>query len=226
MEILLAGDSWGIGVYQGYDDTYAPTGEGIHSILKNLGYNITNVSKAGANNSEILTNIHRSISLSDLVIFIQTDPFREHSHFENKFKILDKKFIESLLTYKSLDQYFSQYFNQIYTVLNSYNKPIVCVGGWGMLHSDIVNYSNLIPAIPSATKLIIPQLEADVYLSDFEWFPQLHDFPNFVNTFPEIKDIALASSKKFKMLCDHCGDCHPNLIGYQKIVNELLRYLN
>ena len=35
--ILLAGDSWGIGVFAGVGENYAPTGQGIHSILEDQG---------------------------------------------------------------------------------------------------------------------------------------------------------------------------------------------
>ena len=44
MNILIAGDSWGIGEYQkaGYD--YHPTGRGLESIFKVLGHTVTNIS--------------------------------------------------------------------------------------------------------------------------------------------------------------------------------------
>lgn len=229
MKILLAGDSWGIGVFQGVAESYGPTGEGIKTILEDLSddYQVINVSKAGGSNEEILERIRPFSKDVEKIIFIQTDPFREHSHYENRYKILHKDFIDSLVKdYSTLEEFFDHYYNKIYSELNNIGKPILCVGGWSKLHPSIEKYKNLIPAIPSATQTIISELEEDVYLSDFEWFPQLDAHTGFYRKFKnELRPIALASSRKFELLCQRCGDCHPDLDGYKTLVDCLLPYL-
>jgi hypothetical protein len=42
----------------------------------------------------------------------------------------------------------------------------------------------------------------------------------------EIKQIALESSAKFNLCCQHWGDVHPNLLGYQQIVDVILPYID
>jgi hypothetical protein len=227
--ILIAGDSWGVGVFTGQGDSYGPTGEGIHSIFQTdlKEFQLTNVSRAGASNKEIVELIRPNHRDVDIIVFIQTDAFREHSYHLNSYKILHQDFINSLVRdYDSISQFFDQYYNRLYSELNSFNKPIICIGGWSKLHPSIVNYKNLISAIPSATQLIVSELEEDVYLSDFEWFPQLNDHKDFFDKFKdEIRPIALASSRKFELLCNHCGDCHPNLLGYKILVKNFEKYL-
>jgi hypothetical protein len=222
-KILLAGDSWGIGVYSGTGDNYAPIGQGIQSILERQQYQVTNISVPGCSNFNTASRILQNAKLADQIIFLQTDVFREHSQYVNQLKILNKNLIKNLLNYKTLDSYFNDYFNKLYSKLNSIGQQILCIGGWSQLHPCITNYPNLVDAIPSATKLLIPECITDCYLSDFEWFPQLNDDQYLMQKFgDEIKKIALDSSAKFDLCCQHWGDIHPNLIGYQKIVDEII----
>lgn len=229
MKILLAGDSWGIGVFQGSGENYRPTGEGIKTILEDQynNFQVINVSKAGGNNIEILQRMKPMLDVADKIIFIQTDPFREHSRWENNFKVLQTSFIDSIVAdYDSLEEFFDSYYNRLYSRLDLIGKPVVCIGGWSKLHPCIEKYQNLIPAIPSASQAVIPHLEDDVYLSDFEWFPQLDAHTEFFQKFKqELRPIALASSRKFDLLCQQCGDCHPDLAGYRVLVEKISKYL-
>ena len=73
--ILLAGDSWGIGVFAGVGENYGPTGQGIQSILETQGYSVINISKAGASNENIINNISENLQMVDHIIFLQTDDY-------------------------------------------------------------------------------------------------------------------------------------------------------
>jgi hypothetical protein len=146
--ILLAGDSWGIGVFSGEGDNYGPTGQGIHTILQNYGHQITNISKAGGSNwlmldrmenqwwdtgrclyghshIEEITNI--DWNTIDYVVFLQTDIFREHYLYVNKdkndnkltWKKLDDAFVDSIFVYDTLQNMIDDYFLKFYTKLNS-----------------------------------------------------------------------------------------------------------
>lgn len=227
MKILLAGDSWGIGVFHGVDNNYSPIGQGMHTILEEKGYEVINVSVPGSNNSDIVNNIENSYYLADKIVFVQTDAFREQATFnDQKYKVLDRKFLDKLLNYNSLSDFFLDYYQRLYLRLSKIPKPVICIGGWSKLHPSISYYQNLIPAVVSATKEIILELEKDVYLSDFEWFPQLNDCPEFKDKFgKELAEVALASSRKFDLLCQHCGDCHPNLAGYRILVEKIEKFL-
>ena len=117
--ILIAGDSWGIGVFCGVGDNYGPTGEGIHSILESRGHAVTNISKGGGSNGLMIERLDTSeLSDVDYIIFLQTDIFREHHYYGkqypddvgSKWKILEQEFVDSLLDYDTLQDYIDNYF--------------------------------------------------------------------------------------------------------------------
>jgi hypothetical protein len=225
--ILIAGDSWGIGVYTKTINGYAPTGEGIQSLLEQSGYKVINVSQAGDNNTAIVDRIKNKINQADFIIFLQTDIFREHSYHIQKdgvgWRMLKESFVDQLITYPNLSEYYKQYFLNLYNQLNSLNKTIYCIGGWSALHPSISKFENLINLIPSATELIIPDTK-DVYISDFEYFIQLNNNKDFMDKFDiEFKQLMLDSSKKFEICCKHWNDVHPDIHGYQKIVDVLAK---
>jgi hypothetical protein len=232
--ILIAGDSWGMGVFCGVGDNYGPIGQGIHSILESRGHIVTNISKGGGSNGLMIERLDTSeLSDVDYIIFLQTDIFREHYYYGKqypddvgtKWKILEQEFVDSLLTYDTLQDYIDNYFINLYSALNSYNKQIIMVGGWSQLHPSIENYENLIPAVYSATKLLIPELKQDGYLSDPEWFTQLNKESNFMRKFgQEFKQLAVNNADKLDLIYQNWNEVHPDLHGYQTIVESLLVY--
>jgi len=231
--ILIAGDSWGIGEYQGTGAEYKPTGHGLEQIFQTNGYLVTNVSQPGCSNTDIVSQLSKQkLEKFDIVLFLQTDAFREHSYHglynnEPNWRILDSNFIEELLNYHSLADYFDDYYNELYYQLSQFNKEIFCIGGWSMLHTSIASYENLIPIIPSATRLILKKPIKDVYLSDFEWFNQLDQHQKFMEKFNiEFKQIATDSSDKFNLICKEWNDVHPTADGYQILADNLVKFID
>jgi hypothetical protein len=228
MNILLAGDSWGVGVYQKSNNDYKPTGQGIQTFLE-----CQNVSKPGISNTEILNNIKQA-SASDATVFLQTDILREHTYHGPKdsaigWRWLEESFIQHLLTYSTLDQYITDYFKEIYTQLNllaeQRGHKIICIGGWSDLHPSIVDYDNLIPLIYSSTQTLIPDSPSGVYISDFEYFIQFEETAIANHFGTELKQIAIASSEKFNLSCNYWNDVHPNIQGYEVLAKKIVKYL-
>jgi hypothetical protein len=258
MKILLAGDSWGIGVFSGKGETYKPIGQGIHTILADLGHSVINISKPGCANWLLIDRLENrwddtgtclfgvdpadkkefNLKNIDHIIFLQTDIFRERHYFDTEYpgdpkgyrKLLEKKFVDELLDYRTLNEFINKYFNDFYTKLNSigqtYNKKILCAGGWGQLHPNINQYNNLIPVIPSITKLLIPNLLEDCYISDPEWITQLSDNSKIMKKFPvEFKKLAIDNANKLNIIWRYWNDCHPKIEGYRQVVDKFLPYL-
>jgi hypothetical protein len=99
------------------------------------------------------------------------------------------------------------------------------LGCWGQLHPSIEQYSNLTSVVPSATKLLIPNLLEDVYLSDPEWYGQLADTPKFMQKFgSEFKPMSIVAAEKLDLIYKHWKEVHPDITGYSKLVDELLPY--
>ena len=249
--ILIAGDSWGIGTYVQNGDKWDPTGQGIQSILEGLGHTVINISKGGGSNWLMIDRLEdrwgnfsrckygvdpterKDIAWNkvDHVVFLQTDIFREQFLYEEAIgwqKVLDHDFAKSLLKYDSLEQMIDEYFLKFYTALNSigqrHNKKILCLGCWSRLHPSIINYSNLISVIPSAVQFLLPQLEEDVYLSDPEWYSQLANDPTFMDKFgAEFKTMTIHATNKLELLYSTWHEVHPDIDGYQQIVDVLVK---
>jgi hypothetical protein len=258
MKILLAGDSWGIGVFKIQNSIYGPTGEGIQSILEFLGHEVINISKGGGSNylmvdrlngnwgstGRCLFGLEPNLKIGidfnsiDYIIFLQTDVFRERHYYgkqyptdtDTKWKILEQAFVDGLIKYDSIDHIIDSYFQNFYKDLNNigieHNKTILMVGGWNQLHPSINNYSNLVPVVTSATKLLIPEVKQDGYLSDPEWFSQLDKEEKFMKKFSnEFKQLAVDNADKLDLIYRIWKEVHPPIEGYQRIVDELLPYL-
>lgn len=258
--ILLAGDSWGIGVFEGVDDSYGPIGQGIDTILESQGHQVINISKAGGSNWLMIdrmenqwgdtgrclfghshSNEIKDIPWSDIdyIVFLQTDIFRERYLYVPKddtddkltWKALELPFVESLLDYVSLESMIDQYFSKFYTKLDAlaqkHNKQVLMLGCWSQLHPSIERYRNLISVVPSATKLLIPELKHDVYLSDPEWYSQLADTPAFMRKFhSEFKPMSIHAADKLELIYSNWKEVHPNIHGYQKLTDEIILHLN
>ena len=250
--ILIAGDSWGIGVFSGTGDNYGPVGIGIHSILQNYGHTVINISKGGGSNWLMMDRLDQKwyntgscilgatdpqikfdLLTVDYIIFLQTDIFRERHYYvkqfptdkETRWKMLEQEFVDSIQSYMTLDAYIDHYFTKLYNKLNSYGKPVLCVGGWCQLHPKINQYNNLIAAVSSATKLLIPELNCDTYLSDPEWYIQLANDSKFMEKFGnQFKPMSIQNADKLSLIYQHWNEVHPDIYGYQKIVDQLLPY--
>ena len=229
-KILLAGDSWGIGTYQGKGNNYKPTGKGIQSILEYQGHQVTNVSHPGISNRSIITRIPYKLDEFDYIVFLQTDILRENSYHgpkgkETSWRWLREDFIDELMTADTIESYINEHFNYLYSKLNRIGPKIICLGGWSDLHPSITAFDNLVPLIPSITQLLVPKVKEQVYISDFEYFVDLSKDKKFMDKFnSEFKQIAIQSSHKFEESCRAWDDVHPNIEGYQLVVDQLLTY--
>ena len=254
MKILLIGDSWGVGVFSGTGAGYGPTGQGVQTVLENQGHTVINISKGGGSNWLMMdrldghwgntgrcifgTNEQDRVDFNlneiDYLVFFQTDIFRERHYYDKqyptdidtKWKVLEQDFVDSLQQYQALDDIFDDYFNKFYTKLNSYNKKVLCIGGWSQLHPSISNYNNLVAVIPSSTKLLIPELTQDLYLSDPEWYIQLSNDTKFMNKFGnEFKSMVVSNAKKLELIYNHWHEVHPPMEGYETLAKKILKYL-
>jgi len=232
-KILLAGDSWGIGEFSGSGDSYKPTGVGLESILSEKGYYVTNVSQVGISNREIVDRIlDQNLNIFDIIIFLQTDPFRDHQQVEipkdnqSWKRDLNQNFIDSLTEYTSLDMYFYDYFNGLYSELSNLDKPIICIGGHSILHPCILEYKNLISEIPSVTQLLLGKNVDDCYINDKDWIDQLTHNPKFMKKFGnEFKDLVILLGNKTEEILKNWNDLHPTALGYSKLANNLVELI-
>lgn len=254
MRILIAGDSWGIGVFSKFGNVYGPIGQGVHTVLESWGHETINISRAGGSNWLMIDRLEGRWDKSDhcmfgidpnnkvifdldkidVIVFFQTDIFRERSYYgksskdsdNTDWKILENTFVDNLLNFRSLEEFSDLYFKSLYTQLNSFGKKILCIGGWSKLHPSISLYPNLIPVIESSVQYLIPNCKQDSYITDREWFLQLNDNAEIMKKFGgEIKDMTIQNAEKLDLMIKHWQDVHPNFEGYTKIAECLKPYL-
>lgn len=259
MKILLAGDSWGIGVFEGSGNDYTATGEGIHSILERYGHSVVNISKAGGSNWLMLDRMNgrwlntgnslygHSINQEyidinwhdiDIIVFLQTDIFRERYLYVKRtadeigptWKHLDEEFVNTLLNYETISNYIDEYFLKFYSELNSFalrhHKQVLMIGGWSQLHPSIDSYSNLVNVMPSATKFLIPEVNEDTYLSDPEWYDQLASNKQIMDKFGlSIKQLTISNADKLEAIYKNWKDVHPNINGYALLTEQLIKWM-
>lgn len=254
MKILIAGDSWGVGVFSTINDTYQPTGLGLHTVLTNWGHEVINISCAGGSNGltidrleghweksdRCLFGVNSAIKVTfdlddiDIIVLFQTDILRERSYYGKQFesdlytnwKVLEQSFVDQLLNFSSLGEFSDLYFEKLYTQLNSFGKKILCIGGWSKLHPSISSYSNLIPVIESSTQYLIPTFNKDCFVSDKEFLIQLSQNSDIMKKFGnEIKEMTIHNAEKIELVTTHWQDVHPTFDGYKKIAECIKPHL-
>lgn len=147
MNVLLIGDSWGLGVFSTVDGKYGPIGHGIHTVLESYGHTVINISKGGGSNWLMLDRlegrwsdtgrclfgadradrVNFNLAKVDYIVFLQTDIFRERHYYtkqhdsdkETQWKVLEQEFVDSLLVFDSVQSYIDNYFAELYNRLNS-----------------------------------------------------------------------------------------------------------
>ena len=93
MNILLSGDSWGVGEWGNKKDRYAPTHYSYKRFFKKAGHNLVNESRGGSSNKESTFRLRRQVMQNkfDFVFWIQSNPLRDldYSKFSEDHKTFD-----------------------------------------------------------------------------------------------------------------------------------------
>lgn len=165
MNILIAGDSWGCGEWDCFDNgTHSATHKGIEQYFIDNGNNVTNVAKGACSNKySCLQLVNELLNTSyDYTIWFQTDPLRDLRPYTT--------FVDDYHTYDELlDQQHSLLVNT-YGILNGANTKILCIGGCSKLDMTLISrFDNLIPIIPSVIEFLVPQYShPKIWQSDWQ----------------------------------------------------------
>ena len=181
MKILIAGDSWALGEWTEKDIPGAegrkvfPDGilhPGIAEYLKNNSHDILNLGWPGGSNKHSvsrITSILAEYDHPDIILFFQTDPFRDRRIGTEENYYYPKDF---WLKYSSVEEFLEHSDSLLqltYKNLNDLNKKIYCIGGCSKLNLKLIKqYDNLIPLVESFIELCYPNFSApDVWLGDW-----------------------------------------------------------
>ena len=206
MNILITGDSWGCGEWDGLDVDYCITHSGIEQYLRNDGYTVENVSRGGHNNLESLEAINGRVF--DHLIFFFTDPLRQATFDE--FSTLSPKTIAS------------QHTKYVLCQLEQY--PLVTlIGGCSRVEAPNLRY-----VIPSFSELVVPRFNDTPYMTSHEWESHWMNIKNPSNQFKkEILEITDSASRKYQLWKDNPDlfwpdGLHGNRKAIRLVYNQML----
>lgn len=136
---------------------------GLAQYLTEYGHRVINVSRGSESNNYAIEKIRaQDLSQFDLIIWFQTDPFRDLRPYNRKFSV-------DYTTYQSLIDRQNQLLTKTYMEMDSFDKKILCLGGLSKLDLKLIQpFKNLIPAIPSITELLLPNFQhQEIAFSDW-----------------------------------------------------------
>lgn len=221
MKILLAGDSWGCGVWAKNKKNETPTviHRGIEQFMSDDGHEVVNISQGGFANYEIINKMKSVINDNfDYIFYIQTDPLRDHF----KSSIFQKKEIW-FTDYQSLLEINNKLMLDTYNKLNNFGKTIHMIGGCSKVESNMLEqFSNLKLVLCSIPEFICDGYTAPkIFFTQKWWRDELDDRWSL-----ETLDKIIEQQDKWHWLGKNCSHFkedryHSDRHGYEKVYNYI-----
>jgi len=230
LKILLAGDSWTLGVIikliQTSSFTTGPVGIADHLI--SLGNEVTNIARPGQSNSLVINEL-KSRLLSetfDKIVFVQTEPLRDNKYAKSNAGwqdlVQDKKWFDDHLHLLSIQQ---DILDKTYKTLNDIDLPIYLLGGCSKVDTELLSkYSNLTCIMPSIPEFLSPGYTHPTIFGFSQWQKRIDDKWDLTTL-----DYIIDQIKTTEWLHDNCphffnDPLHPNIEGYRKVAEHIENY--
>jgi len=226
MKILLAGDSW---TFRPRTEYYVPGPTSIADFLIQFGHNVTNIARPGRSNFFIINKMQNVLSNDtfDKIIFVQTDPLRDHVHANANTGweelLPDIKWFDD---YKHLQSIMNNILDKTYKSLNDIGLPINLIGGCSKVNVDLISkYSNLSCLMPSIPEFLQPGYNAPEIWGTSRWQKKIDKKWDL-----ETIDYILNQIKSTEWLHNNCPHflndlMHPDVFGYKKVAEYISDYL-
>jgi len=231
-KISIFGDSWSTHSFKKLPNKQESPGTlSFEKLFHEVGITANNYSQYSISNKKIIDilKIHKNnLFDDDLIIIFQTDPLRDVLMPSKQEIKIDE---DSLLHFsKNLDEFSenlcNDFYNNIKKIQDEIKKPVLLVGGLGVLHKPAIPKTMLYLdlswtelAIPSFKDCFYEWVDPTLYIynhlrSKLNWNSSLTDF------FETEKRILEKNSNWQKS--DYFGWCHPSDQGYQLMFNTIL----
>jgi hypothetical protein len=229
--IIIAGDSWGCGEWDwpNWPDTVPIeiSHKGLEQYLIDFGCNVKNFSSGGASNLLACNSIlpesvlyRHSLNISPIIIWFQTDPFRDFGYFGYPADYLE-------IFKEPKDKFFKIHddlLDMTYARLNILRIPIYCIGGFSKLNLKLMKkYSYLVPVIPSVIEFLTDSTHSPTYS---DWINLTDPSGNKVLSH-DLVDFLYSEGLKWELLDKQWfwpDPFHPNRAGHKKIFDYLLNF--
>jgi len=226
MNILISGDSWSQGEWDGnwqhVPSTYRVCHPGINQYLQEAGHQIVNVGAGAIGNLQALENLNYQLDNHrfDYLIFFFTDPLRDCNSQEIKTgKLFELIEIKTKLFLKNLDEIKTRYTD----------LKIILIGGYAKIETDNKHIDYV---IPSVIELLVPGYVDTKCADSPEWKEHLSTLSLFssIKEKQQIIDFFKLTNQKFKVMKQHKNlfypdGCHPNRHAHRLLTDKILELL-
>lgn len=160
-KIIITGDSWSQGEWDGYPDDYRITHSGVQQYLLEAGYTVRNVGRGGYNNNESLAALIAELPNNNYThcIFFFTDPLRQTT-YEQFSTTLPSIIIRN-------------HVNHLLESLDNINKEtgikIILIGGCAKVVIKDYVPTNIDISVPSLCELLVPEFVDNEFMNSQEW---------------------------------------------------------
>lgn len=220
-KVLLAGDSWGCGVWgnQGHvNPLNALKHKGIEQFLIDDGYDVLNVSMGGASNTDIIKRMEPLVYRYkfDYVFYIKTDPLRDLYPVGTDDTAKTGKLFFS--NYQQIVDTVDYNSNVCYEKLNRMPFNIHVIGGCGTVNETLLQkYNNLKLVLKSIPKYLCPNFVIPNVWFSTGWYKELDKSWDL-----DCIDKIIGQLNRVDWLhknCYHFKDdpAHPDKEGYYKV---------
>lgn len=230
MKILIAGDSWGAGVWKNITLPKLHKKRihnGLEFFLKEYGHDVDNISTPGGSNFNTLCLL-QDINLSnyELIIIFYTNSLRD---LHRPYKLLKHLNVEDRsVTLELLEKVHDDLSTDFFNNLNLLNKKIYFLGGHSKVNFSNINYVNLKILIPSLREWFYPNYIQDHYsglYQDNAWIKKHENLTNKLHL-SVLDKIASYKNKTSEMIANqkkyfYPDDYHLNIEGHKKLADYI-----
>lgn len=232
MKILIAGDSWGAGVWVNTDQPYLHK-KRIHNgsefFLKEYGHDVNNISTPGGSNNQTLSLLETiNLGKYELIILFYTNPLRDLYQPNKLLKHLN--FADRTVSQHLLESIHDELSKDFLNNLNLLNNKIYLLGGHSKVNFKNITYTNLKVLIPSIREWFYPNYVQEHYSGIYQdggWFK--HSTHKNLADKLDLELLDAISNYKFKtdeMIRNqkkyfYPDDYHLNIEGHKKLSDHI-----
>jgi hypothetical protein len=225
MNILLSGDSWGVGelTHDHVTNARTFTHPGIELYMKEYGCNVFNVSQRSLSNNEIYSRtvdfLNSGINIDYIIFF--------HANFYRDFKDLPINVLKKHFTsIEKIKNFKRNYYNNLYAKLNKLGPKIILLGCIDKIEPFDNDYKNLIPLLPSIPEFLFPNFKHWL-VYETNWVSQIENLldnstlQELYNSRMSIKEL---NTDKYAHYFRPDG-YHPNRHGAYKVYEKIIEFI-
>ena len=208
IKIAIIGDSWGVPNYE--DPKGAPAEAHTEFLLRDLGYEVSNYARNGGGNLHTLSIAKDQSKEIDILIWFQTDFFRDIPINELKGKLL----------YPTLDEISNRTYKEVSEFVKEKKCKLVAIGGQCPIREEVLT-RYIIPDLLIRDwrgEILDQQLPEYFYLTNANWIADSGDPLELKRIYAEIHEELLDAMTHSEHFPDNC---HPGIEPHKNLSKKI-----